>query len=550
LESQAEGLRRENLDLKTSCQQQMLTLNSKIESILDAVMWFCTDDESNDEFEFNANSSNDIEHVVLVDENQMPQAHQENDQDEVHLKDEEENYADHQELNICSQLVKAEVAIEQEFSTEKSEENEHSTSAAKAISALAKAYFSVHELNKKKAAASTIASVMLVFAAKYEIRLLKEKELQRVHDLEFKRRRNERINQKGLIRAFCRVKPFLGKENVAHQKSAVQEMYGSNTLMLCDPQGRRSKAYLLDHVFAAEASQDEVFQEVEELIDSALDGNHVCLMAYGQTGSGKTYTMEGTGENPGIIPRAAWKLFDGSRTNDGWTYSFKISAFQIYQDRIEDLLASGAKPQVREMRANGKTSVEIRELVREKVDCSDELLYFFEKAAEKRTTEATTKNSSSSRSHMIFKIDVLGERDGDRSLGHLFFVDLAGSEAASAGKSEKQKKDGADIRNSLTALKTFLARTAKKENGDSRSSSICQYMQYVLSVPDSKLLVIANIAKNLNAFSQTKDALEFVAEISKLKDCKTPAFIAASKAAALHDQEISDQGKPWKAKKK
>jgi hypothetical protein len=37
----------------------------------------------------------------------------------------------------------------------------------------------------------------------------------------------------------------------------------------------------------------KVFQEVKELIDSALDGNQVCLMVYGQTSSGKSYTMEG-----------------------------------------------------------------------------------------------------------------------------------------------------------------------------------------------------------------------------------------------------------------
>lgn len=40
------------------------------------------------------------------------------------------------------------------------------------------------------------------------------------------------------------------------------------------------------------ASPPQVFQEVQALITSCIDGFNVCIFAYGQTGAGKTYTME------------------------------------------------------------------------------------------------------------------------------------------------------------------------------------------------------------------------------------------------------------------
>lgn len=43
----------------------------------------------------------------------------------------------------------------------------------------------------------------------------------------------------------------------------------------------------------------QVFQEVQALITSCIDGFNVCIFAYGQTGAGKTYTMEVGARCPG-----------------------------------------------------------------------------------------------------------------------------------------------------------------------------------------------------------------------------------------------------------
>ncbi|KAI7752481.1 hypothetical protein M8C21_012578, partial [Ambrosia artemisiifolia] len=146
-------------------------------------------------------------------------------------------------------------------------------------------------------------------------------------------------------------------------------------------------------VFVPESSQDEVFVEVSQLVQSALDGYKVCIFAYGQTGSGKTHTMMGTSENDddkGLIPRSLEQIFESRQMlqNQGWKYEMQVSMLEIYNETIRDLLTTN-RPGSTEARtkqytikhdANGNTHVSDMTVV--DVRSSREVSFLLNRAAQ------------------------------------------------------------------------------------------------------------------------------------------------------------------------
>jgi kinesin family protein C1 len=120
-----------------------------------------------------------------------------------------------------------------------------------------------------------------------------------------------------------------------------------------------------DRVFGPECSQEAVFSEISQLVQSALDGYNVCIFAYGQTGSGKTYTMEGPVNadeyTQGMIPRALQQVFASSRdlNEKGWIYKMEASFIEIYNETLHDLLAVGKRDLKHDIRIDPKNQGEV-----------------------------------------------------------------------------------------------------------------------------------------------------------------------------------------------
>ncbi|CAM9451894.1 unnamed protein product, partial [Ectocarpus sp. 12 AP-2014] len=134
---------------------------------------------------------------------------------------------------------------------------------------------------------------------------------------ELQRRKMHNLIQelRGNVRVFARVRPFLPSDGVG--PGEVPAVVGKGDGVGCVLSKRlvgdngkelppEAQSFSFDKCFPPSAGQEEVFTEVSEFVQSALDGFNVCLFSYGQTGSGKTHTMQGSGAGDmrGMIPRA------------------------------------------------------------------------------------------------------------------------------------------------------------------------------------------------------------------------------------------------------
>lgn len=103
--------------------------------------------------------------------------------------------------------------------------------------------------------------------------------------------------------------------------------------------------------------QDDIFEHTTgPLLRRFLRGDNCVLFAYGMTNAGKTYTVQGTNNNPGILPKLVTAVLDEmSQSTQQW--DLHVSMLEIYQENIYDLLSKKKKEKLSIRDANGKVEV-------------------------------------------------------------------------------------------------------------------------------------------------------------------------------------------------
>ncbi|RYH20469.1 hypothetical protein EON65_23365 [archaeon] len=310
---------------------------------------------------------------------------------------------------------------------------------------------------------------------------------------------------RGNIRVFARVRPFLPSDGLdlsrspdscVHAKpelSTLQLRSGSNA------ERSEESLFTFDKVFGPSSSQDTVFEEVSEFVQSALDGYNVCLFSYGQTGSGKTHTMNGsgTGSMKGIIPRAMEQVgaYRRALQEKGWVYHMEVSFIEIYNESIRDLLREDDNEDKHDIKRDQQGNVFVSDVNKIVIDPEDEeqINAVMETAAQHRSVTSTKMNERSSRSHAIFTLHLTASNaeQGIQLNGALNLVDLAGSERVDrSGVSGAAFKETVAINKSLSSLADVFNALAKKQpHVPYRNSKLTHLLQPCLS-GDGKTLMV------------------------------------------------------------
>ncbi|ETS76912.1 hypothetical protein PFICI_10786 [Pestalotiopsis fici W106-1] len=344
------------------------------------------------------------------------------------------------------------------------------------------------------------------------------------------RRRRKLFDQlqtlKGNIRVMCRIRPGRNDSANAQIETDVGEYddhIGKMTLMVpikkYDGEQLVDRSYDFERVFEQQEGNQVVFEEISQLVQSALDGQKVCVFAYGQTGSGKTFTM--SAQQDSIIPSAMKMIYEQAESlkDAGWTYQMWGSFTEVYNEKLFDLLSDDGSRNEVQLRQDPNTKKYYVESRATRLGSPAEVETMLATANKNRTVAATNMNRASSRSHCVFTLKLEGvDVDGNRSEGVLNLIDLAGSERVKESQVEGQNfKEAASINTSLSTLSKVM--TALAENASHipyRDSSLTKLLEGCLG-GNAKALMFVMVSPLAVDIKETVSSLDFATTVSKAK---------------------------------
>ncbi|RFU81824.1 kinesin family member c1 [Trichoderma arundinaceum] len=335
---------------------------------------------------------------------------------------------------------------------------------------------------------------------------------------------------KGNIRVMCRVRPPLGDGEGQVAQLAYPDDKTSAEIMVAGPEEksslgvvqRKNYPFEFDRVFTPEIRNDEIFDEISQLVQSALDGYNVCIFCYGQTGSGKTYTMSSP---DGMIPRATHMIYDTvtKLKEKSWSYTMEGSFVEVYNEELNDLLTPNdrtiegrfaKKLEIRHDEVRKQTSILNCKSV--ELNSADTVEMMLEEAQKNRSVAATKANERSSRSHSVFILKLIGENSatGERCEGTLNLVDLAGSERLKHSQVEGDRmKETQNINKSLSCLGDVIEALGRGSGHiPYRNSKLTHLLQYSLG-GNSKTLMFVMVSPLETHLKETLTSLRFATKV-------------------------------------
>lgn len=337
-----------------------------------------------------------------------------------------------------------------------------------------------------------------------------------------KRYHNQLVELKGNIRVLCRVRPHKDlTDQMGSGISSIITDVNDDTRLSIAYKGKE-KSFELDKVFLPEATQEEVFMEIEPVVTSCINGYNVCIFAYGQTGSGKTYTMEGTADNPGMNLQSLRALYQEMEARKGlWSYEVTLSMVEIYNEVIRDLLSRDPQDKLDiKLNPDGSGQLHVPGLTSMEVKSFRHIKKLLALGRRNRATFCTNMNEHSSRSHALLTITITGREfnSGAITTGKLNLVDLAGSErVCKSGAEGERLKEAQNINKSLLALgEVIQALRAKQSHIPFRNSKLTYLLQDSLG-KGNKTVMMVQVSPLEENIGETVCSLNFAQRVCKVE---------------------------------
>mmetsp|Transcript_131784 Transcript_131784/g.328642 ORF Transcript_131784/g.328642 Transcript_131784/m.328642 type:complete len:978 (-) Transcript_131784:276-3209(-) len=316
-----------------------------------------------------------------------------------------------------------------------------------------------------------------------------------------------------------------------------------------EPGGAEDRTLSFDTVWAP-GSQEDVFDSMKDLVQSAVDGSNVTVFAYGQTGAGKTFTMYGPPpEKPrpkggiakgpagastlqaasGICPRATDEVFRIiGRNKARFEFRVSLSMVELYRQHFIDLLQPKSKKSFK-IRNLPSGEVVLENLSETVVQRPEDVQRLMRSGVLHRHSRNTTMNSGSSRSHVLFilKVQSMSRSTGERRVGKLLLVDLAGSERVKRSEVMGEGlREAIEINKSLSALGDVVGAIARGEKHvPYRNHELTQLLQDSLG-GTAKTLMFVNLSPSLCNREESTMSLQFAQRVKGV--INRPARVASA----------------------
>eukprot|EP00894_Picocystis_sp_ML_P001655 jgi/Pico_ML_1/52172/g380.t2 len=296
--------------------------------------------------------------------------------------------------------------------------------------------------------------------------------------------------------------------------------------------------FTFDSVLGEDASQEDLYKQVEPTVDHVLEGHNGCIFTYGQTGAGKTHSLLGRGGDPkerGIVWRVLdklWEEIDGNSSN-----RMTISVVEMYCEKLRDLVdPTRDNLPIKTTAETGAVIVGVSET---SLTSKEKALEIINKANNNRAVSTTAMNQQSSRSHLILILKLQMHLQGKLRSCKLCLLDLAGSERQQkSGTEGQQLEEAIQINKSLSALgNTIYALTdGKTSHVRYRDSKLTRLLQDSLGGNSYTTLVLCCSPATFHA-SETLSTLRFGAR-AKLVENKILLDADVASPTRLPTQEV------------